>query len=103
METQRPASGAMVYVSSIAGLRYIGKPWVAYGAAKAAVMQFAKTTAVVYAVRGVRLNTTVPIGQMGDAWDVANAVLFLVSDEARYITGQKIVVGGGITSSTGRT
>jgi NAD(P)-dependent dehydrogenase (short-subunit alcohol dehydrogenase family) len=39
---------------------------------------------------------------MGDAWDVANAVLFLASDEARYITGQKLVVDGGITSSTGR-
>ena len=43
-----------------------------------------------------------PMGKMGDAWDVANTVLFLVSDEARYITGQKIVVDGGITSSTGR-
>ncbi|GAW20212.1 hypothetical protein ANO14919_097090 [Xylariales sp. No.14919] len=162
MEAQRPAGGAVVCVSSIAGLRYIGKPQVAYAAAKAAVMQFVKATAVVYAARGVRLNTVVPglmetpytrslatrfstaataaaaegdegetageaeaeaeaegkggyegfkrmregqvpMGRMGDAWDVANAVLFLVSDEARYITGQKIVVDGGITSSTGRT
>lgn len=44
----------------------------------------------------------VPMGKMGDAWDVAHAVLFLVSDEARYITGQELVVDGGITSSTGR-
>ncbi|KAI0459740.1 oxidoreductase ucpA [Xylaria acuta] len=144
--------GAIVCVSSIAGLRYIGKPQVAYSSAKAAIMQFVKTTAVTYAQRGVRLNTVVPglmetpyirslatrfpamtaaggqkgkegqggleggyeafkrmrddqvpMGKMGDAWDVANAVLFLVSDEARYITGQKIVVDGGITSSTGRT
>ncbi|KAI1421618.1 oxidoreductase ucpA [Xylaria sp. FL1777] len=153
--TQQPTGGAIVCISSIAGLRYIGKPQVAYSAAKAAVMQFVKTTAVVYAARGVRLNTVVPglmetpytrvlatrfpttttaaqgkgegtkkggaeeagedyerfkhareeqvpMGRMGDAWDVANAVLFLVSDEARYITGQKIVVDGGITSSTGR-
>ncbi|KAF2973093.1 hypothetical protein GQX73_g466 [Xylaria multiplex] len=155
MEAQKPAGGAIVCVSSIAGLRYIGKPQVAYSAAKAAVMQFVKATAVVYAARGVRLNTVVPglmetpytrslaarfpttatavedkgegevdkqaemkggyeefkrirdnqvpMGRMGNAWDVANAVLFLVSDEARYITGQKIVVDGGITSSTGRT
>jgi NAD(P)-dependent dehydrogenase (short-subunit alcohol dehydrogenase family) len=38
---------------------------------------------------------------MGDAWDVANAAVFLVSDEARYITGVEMVVDGGITSSTG--
>jgi NAD(P)-dependent dehydrogenase (short-subunit alcohol dehydrogenase family) len=44
----------------------------------------------------------VPMGRMGDAWAVANAALFLASDEAMYITGQKIVVDGGITSSTGR-
>lgn len=42
------------------------------------------------------------MGRMGDAWDVANAALFLASDEALYITGQKIVVDGGITSSTGK-
>ena len=42
----------------------------------------------------------VPMGHMGEAWDVANAVLFLASDEAKYITGQEIVVDGGITSAT---
>jgi NAD(P)-dependent dehydrogenase (short-subunit alcohol dehydrogenase family) len=46
-------------------------------------------------------DAQVPMGHMGDAWDVANAVVFLVSDEAKYITGQVIVVDGGITSSTG--
>ncbi|KAH8591752.1 oxidoreductase ucpA [Bisporella sp. PMI_857] len=135
MEKQ-PDGGAIVCVSSIAGMRYIGKPQIAYNTTKAAIMQFVKATAVIYAQRGVRLNTVVPglmetpytrslatrfpteggygefkrmrdgqvpMGRMGDAWDVANAALFLVSDEARYITGQKIVVDGGITSSTGRT
>ena len=42
----------------------------------------------------------VPMGRMGDAWDVAHAVLFLAADESRYITGQQIVVDGGITSTT---
>lgn len=134
MEKQR--SGVVISIASIAGMRYIGKPQVAYSATKAAIMQFMKTTAVIYASKGVRLNTVVPglmdtpytkglvakfskdggteeymkmrnaqvpMGRMGDAWDVAYAALFLVSDEARYITGQKIVVDGGITSSTGRT
>jgi len=133
MEKQK--SGAIVCVSSVAGMRYIGKPQIAYNTAKAAIMQFVKATAVMYADKGVRLNTVVPglmdtpytkslaerfptpggyeefcrtrdaqvpMGKMGDAWDVANAALFLVSDEARYITGQKIVVDGGITSSTRR-
>ncbi len=137
MERQT-TGGAVVCVSSIAGLRYIGKPQIAYNTAKAAIMQFVKATAVEYAGKGVRLNAVVPglmetpytrimaerypppggggyeefrgirdaqvpMGTMGNAWDVANAAVFLVSDEARYITGQRIVVDGGITSSTGRT
>ncbi|TVY44295.1 3-oxoacyl-[acyl-carrier-protein] reductase [Lachnellula subtilissima] len=132
---EKQGSGAIVSVASIAGLRYIGKPQVGYSASKAAIMQFMKATAVIYASKGVRLNTVapglmdtpytknlstrfasddgyeaymkmrnaqVPTGRMGDAWDVANTTLFLVSEEAKYITGQKIVVDGGITSSTGR-
>ncbi|KAE8373985.1 hypothetical protein BDV26DRAFT_300609 [Aspergillus bertholletiae] len=133
---QQATGGSVVNISSIAGLRYIGKPQVAYSATKAAIMQFTKATAVIYAPKNVRLNTVVPgliytpytqalakryapggneqeymkmrdaqvpMGRMGDAWDVAHAVLFLVSDEARYITGQELIVDGGITSSTGRS
>lgn len=134
MEKQA-TGGSIVNVSSIAGLLYIGKPQVAYSATKAAIMQFTKATAVIYAGKSVRLNTVVPgliytpytremvkryapgkdeeeymrerngqvpMGRMGDAWDVANAVLFLAADESKYITGQQLVVDGGITSSTGR-
>ncbi len=129
---EKQGKGAVVSISSVAGLRYIGKPQVAYAAGKAALMQLTKTTAVLYAPKGVRLNTVVPglmftplvqrlaekyakgdfegfvahrhqqvpMGHMGEAWDVANAVLFLASDEAKYITGQEIVVDGGITSAT---
>jgi NAD(P)-dependent dehydrogenase (short-subunit alcohol dehydrogenase family) len=42
-------------------------------------------------------DAQVPMGHMGDAWDVANAALFLASDEARYVTGIELVVDGGIT------
>ena len=45
-------------------------------------------------------HNQVPMGRMGDAWDVAHAVLFLAADESRYITGQQIVVDGGITGAT---
>lgn len=125
-------SGSIVNVSSIAGLRYVGKPQVAYAAAKAALMQMSATTGVLYASRGVRVNSVVPglvftplvqrlaekyaggdfegfvahrhqqvpMGHMGDAWDVAHAALFLASDESRYITAQQLVVDGGITAAT---
>ena len=39
----------------------------------------------------------VPMGRMGTAWEVANAVVFLASDEASYVTGTELVVDGGIT------
>ena len=42
-------------------------------------------------------DAQVPMGHMGDAWDVANAALFLASDESKYITGIELVVDGGIT------
>jgi NAD(P)-dependent dehydrogenase (short-subunit alcohol dehydrogenase family) len=44
-------------------------------------------------------HASVPIGHMGDAWDIAHAVLFLASDEARYITATQIVVDGGLTAA----
>jgi len=130
---ERQGSGVVVNVASIAGLRYIGKPQVAYSSTKAAVIQFTKVTAVLYAPKNVRMNVVVPglmhtplisnladkynggdleglikkrdkavpMGKMGDAFDVANAVVFLASEQAKYITGQKLVVDGGITCSTG--
>jgi NAD(P)-dependent dehydrogenase (short-subunit alcohol dehydrogenase family) len=44
-----------------------------------------------------RRDASVPMGKMGDAWDVAYASLFLASDEAKYITGALLVVDGGLT------
>jgi NAD(P)-dependent dehydrogenase (short-subunit alcohol dehydrogenase family) len=125
--------GAIVNISSVAGMRWVGKDQVGYAAAKAGLVQFTKMTAVAYAARGVRLNCVVPglmftplvqrladrygggdyeamvatrhaqvpMGRMGDAWDVAHAALFLASDEAQYISGTEIVVDGGLTAFTG--
>jgi NAD(P)-dependent dehydrogenase (short-subunit alcohol dehydrogenase family) len=45
-------------------------------------------------------DAQVPMGHMGDAWDVANAALFLASDESKYVTGIELVVDGGITCKT---
>jgi NAD(P)-dependent dehydrogenase (short-subunit alcohol dehydrogenase family) len=44
-------------------------------------------------------HASVPMGRMGDAWDIANAVLFLASDEAKYITATQLVVDGGLTAA----
>ncbi|KQU85649.1 3-oxoacyl-ACP reductase [Ensifer sp. Root31] len=53
-------SGSVINISSVAGLRYVGKPQVAYAAAKAALIQFTKTTAVIHAANGIRMNCVVP-------------------------------------------
>lgn len=44
-------------------------------------------------------DAQVPMGHMGDGWDVAHAALFLASDEARYITATEIVVDGGLSAA----
>ncbi|KAK5047303.1 hypothetical protein LTR84_006825 [Exophiala bonariae] len=133
MEAQ--GTGSVVNLSSIAAERYLGKAEVAYSAAKAAVTQFTNHTALLYAKKGIRLNTVlpglmftplvyaiahkfsngdaqsfvdtrngqVPTGKMGSSLDVANAVAFLSSTAAAgFITGQQLVVDGGMISSTGR-
>ena len=124
--------GSIVNISSVAGMRYVGKPQVGYSASKAALMQMTKTTAIIHAENKIRLNCVVPglmhtplverlankyadgkyeefvktrnnqvpMKKMGSSFDVANAVLFLTSDEAKYITGTEIVVDGGLTATT---
>jgi NAD(P)-dependent dehydrogenase (short-subunit alcohol dehydrogenase family) len=44
------------------------------------------------------IAAAIPYGAMGEPLDIANAVLFLASDESRYITGSEIVVDGGMTA-----
>jgi NAD(P)-dependent dehydrogenase (short-subunit alcohol dehydrogenase family) len=47
-----------------------------------------------------RRNKQVPVGFMGDAWDVAHAAVFLASDKARYISGTELVIDGALTATT---
>jgi len=44
-------------------------------------------------------DSQIPMGEMGDAWDVAYAALYLASDEAKYVTGAQLVVDGGMSTS----
>ena len=52
--------GSIVNISSVAGMRYVGKPQVGYSASKAALMQMTKTTAIIHAENKIRLNCVVP-------------------------------------------
>ena len=129
---KKNGGGSIVNISSVAGMRYVGKPQVGYSASKAALMQMTKTTAIIHAENKIRLNCVVPglmhtplverlankyadgkyeefvktrnnqvpMKKMGSSFDVANAVLFLASDESKYITGTEIVVDGGLTATT---
>ena len=111
--------GRIVNMSSVVGLK--GNISQAnYAAAKAGIIGFTKTAARELAARGVTVNAVapgfintdmtaalsekvkevmmqeIPAGRMGTPEDVANAVAFLVSDEAAYITGQVLSVDGGM-------
>jgi 3-oxoacyl-[acyl-carrier protein] reductase len=116
----REKHGAIVVVSSVWGLRGASCESI-YAASKAAVAGLAKSLAAELAPSGIRVNcvapgiigagmTTdafgqsdlaelrarVPLGRLGTARDVADAVAFLCSGRAEYITGQVLEVGGGL-------
>ena len=118
--------GAMVTVSSVnARVALPGSG--AYGVSKAALEQMTRQLAVEWGARGIRVNAvapgtvrtdmiralldkpgyietiqkSTPTGRIGEADDVAAAVTFLVSDEARHITGQILTVDGGQTITRG--
>ncbi len=113
--------GAIVNVSSISALRPRGLT--AYSTSKGAVIALTRAMAVDHAADHIRVNCVAPgpvftpmvagpgmteadrerrrmaspLGVEGTGWDIGNAVLFLASDLARYITGQTLVVDGGVT------
>ena len=117
----RAGGGAIVNVSSISALRPRGLT--AYSASKGAVIALTRAMAVDHGPDGIRVNCVAPgpvytpmvyqrgmseeararrrkaslLGIEGTGWDVGRAVRFLLSDHARYVTGQTLVVDGGAT------
>jgi NAD(P)-dependent dehydrogenase (short-subunit alcohol dehydrogenase family) len=117
----RTGGGAIVNISSISALRPRGLT--AYSTSKGAVIALTRAMAVDHAAQGIRVNCIAPgpvytpmvyaagmseelrdrrrraspLGIEGTGWDIGYAALFLVSDEARYITGVVLPVDGGVT------
>jgi 3(or 17)beta-hydroxysteroid dehydrogenase len=115
--------GSIVNLSSLAALQ--GTPtFSAYGASKGAVRQFTKTVAMDCARKGYkvrcnsvhpgviqtpmgdtflvndslrkRMQAAIPVGEFGAPEDIAWGILYLISDESRYVTGSELVIDGGI-------
>ena len=116
--------GSMVHISSIDALSGDDKPQDAYGASKAAMIRLSKSLAIQFAAKNIRSNIIlpgpietgmqkrwkknpkakknlekfIPLQRVGKPQDISNACMFLLSDQANYITGTEIIVDGGITS-----
>lgn len=87
--------GSIIAISSVAGMRYVGYPHLAYSVTKAAVMQFVRMLAQQYAPHGVRANTVVP--GLIDTPRIANTVAKMFSssslDEARAARARQVPMG----------
>jgi len=118
-EMKKNGGGSIVNISCLSGIYGLGIP--AYNSSKGAVRLLTKNVALDYGKHGIRCNSVhpgtietpmikdfvgtdegrqsalqgIPLGILGQPEDVANAVLFLASDEARFITGAELVIDGG--------
>ena len=120
---RRSGGGSIVNVASIYAM--VGSPLgTAYSASKGAVRALTRTAAVQYAAEGIRVNAVfpgfvetsmtrelharpgmregrislTPLGRLGTPEDIALGILFLASDESRYMTGSELVIDGGMTA-----
>ena len=116
--------GSMVHISSVDALSGDDKPQDAYGASKAAMVRLSKSLAIQFASYNIRSNIIlpgpidtpmqnrwkknpkakkqltkiIPLQRIGKPNDIANTILFLLSNEGSYITGTEIIVDGGLTA-----
>ena len=116
--------GSMVHISSVDALSGDDKPQDAYGSSKAAMIRLSKSLAIQYANKNIRSNVilpgpidtgmqkrwkkkpsmkknlekNIPLKKVGSPEDIANGIMFLLSDQSKYITGTEIIIDGGITA-----
>ena len=116
--------GSMVHISSIDALTGDDKPQDAYGASKAAMIRLSKSFAIQFASNNIRSNIilpgaietgmqkrwkkkpsakknlekVIPLKRVGKPTDISNSIMFLLSEQAGYITGTELIVDGGLTA-----
>lgn len=124
---QEQQSGSIVHIASIEGMVGLNGQ-ISYGTSKGAVIQMTRNMAADFAADGIRVNCVCPgaietpltaalqddsmkaikqqmeaehlMGRFGEPIEIANAILFLASDEASFVTGHPLVVDGGWTAGT---
>ena len=117
--------GTIVNVASFVAHMGAATPQIAYTSSKGAVLAMTREIAVIYARKGIRANALcpgpvmtpllaafldndakrqrrlvhIPMGRFGEPEEIANGALFLASDESSWMTGQSLIVDGGITAA----
>jgi len=117
--------GSIVNVASFVAHMGAATPQIAYTSSKGAVLSMTKEIAAIYARQGIRCNALcpgpvltpllakflsddakrqrrlvhIPMGRFGEAHEMVNGALFLASSESSYMTGQSLLIDGGITST----
>lgn len=122
---RRSGGGSVINVASFVALLGAATPQLAYTASKGGVLSMSRELAVIHAREGIRVNALcpgplrtellmkvlnteekrqrrlvhVPMGRFGEASEIAQAALFLASDESSFVTGATFTVDGGITAA----